>query len=117
MPPEDFDLRAYLTGHCFNGIHGAPVTVRLRAHGTTARIFRERIFHPSQRRIEEPEGADDSRDETTTTIEMRVARGRGLVRFILSWSPDLEVLEPSELRREVAAAHKQSLSRLAQASE
>ena len=101
--PVDFDLRAYLTEHCFNGIHGTPVTVRLRAYGTTARVFRERTFHPSQHIIE------DTRD--AVTIKLRVASGRGLIRFILSWTPDLEVLEPDDLRREVAAAHRQSLAR------
>lgn len=110
--PDDFDLQTYLTEHCFNGIHGAPITVRLRAHGTTARIFRERVFHQSQRLIEEahPPPHDGQRD--TATIEMRVASGRGLVRFILSWSPDIEVVEPLELRREVAAALGQALARL-----
>jgi len=114
--PPDFNLRAYLTEHCFNGIHGAPVIVRLRAHGTTARIFRERTFHPSQRLIEETASARGRRQDATT-IEMRVASGRGLVRFILSWSPDVEVLEPEEVRREVAEAHKQSLARLNDAAE
>lgn len=101
--PQSFNLRDYLTANCFNGIHGAPVTVRLRAFGTTARIFRERTFHPSQKVVE------DMRN--TITIEMHVARGRGLIRFILSWSPDIEVLAPDELRREVDEAHKQSLER------
>ncbi|MBA2732911.1 MAG: WYL domain-containing protein [Acidobacteria bacterium] len=110
--PKDFDLRAYLTEHCFNGIHGAPVTVLLRARGTTARIFRERVFHPSQRLIEKSDRAGKDHEEATTTIEMHVAGGRGLVRFILSWSPDVEVLEPDDLRREVANVHKQSLARL-----
>lgn len=108
--PDDFDLRAYLTEHCFNGIHGEPVVVRLRAYGATARIFRERIFHPTQRLL-----ADTNRTgkdgEEATTIEMRVARGRGLVRFVLSWTPDVEVLEPDALRREVSEAHRQSLAR------
>lgn len=112
--PENFDLREYLTENCFNGIHGDPVTVRLRAHNTTARVFRERTFHPSQRLIQEPRdgrGGHGGAAETTT-IEMRVAGGRGLVRFILSWSPDVEVLDPPDLRREVAAAHKRSLASL-----
>jgi predicted DNA-binding transcriptional regulator YafY len=108
--PDDFDLRAYLTEHCFNGIHGEPVTVRLRAQGATARIFRERTFHPSQRLLQETKPIGKGGEETTT-IEMRVARGRGLVRFILGWSPDIEVLEPDDLRREVAEAHRQSLMR------
>lgn len=101
--PPDFDLREYLTANCFNGIHGAPVVVTLRAHGTTARVFRERAFHPSQRTVE------DTRE--TVTIKLRVAGGRGLVRFILSWAPDVEVLEPDDLHREVAEAHRQSLTR------
>ncbi len=107
--PPDFNLRDYLTEYCFNGIHGAPITIRLRAHGTTARIFREREFHPSQKLIE------DAHD--TVTIQMHVAQGRGLVRFILSWSPDVEVLEPMGLRREVANALNQSLARLSDPAE
>lgn len=107
--PEDFVLGEYLAEHCFNGIHGEPMTVRLRAYGVTARIFAERIFHPSQRIIERVEKAVGC--EESTTIEMRVARGRGLVRFILSWTPDIEVLDPPELLREVSDAHTKALER------
>ena len=102
--PPDFNLREYLTANCFNGIHGAPLTAILRAHGKTAGVFRERTFHQSQQVIE------DTRE--AVTIKLHVAGGRGLVRFILSWSPDVEVLEPDELRREVAEAHRQALARL-----
>ncbi|MGH9801801.1 MAG: helix-turn-helix transcriptional regulator [Blastocatellia bacterium] len=97
---RQFDLRVHLETYCFNGIHGEPMTVRLRAYGVTARVFAERKFHRSQRKV-----ASTPRTETapeTITIEMRVARGRGLVRFILSWLPDIEVLAPPDLRREVA---------------
>lgn len=106
--PPEFDLRDYLTRNCFNGIHGAPITVRLRAYGTTARVFRERTFHPSQHIVEDT--------ERTVTIEMRVARGRGLIRFIVSWTPDIEVLEPDELRHEIADIHRQSLMRMVDAA-
>jgi len=44
---------------------------------------------------------------------MRVASGRGLVRFILSWGPDVEVLDPPSLCKEIARAHEQSLLRYA----
>ncbi|MGA9994155.1 MAG: WYL domain-containing protein [Pyrinomonadaceae bacterium] len=108
--PPDFDLSSYLTEHCFNGIHGSPVTVRLRSYGTTARIFAERQFHPSQRLIETT--PRNKMEEETTTIEMRVAGGRGLARFILSWTPEVEVLSPATLREEVAAAHRRALARL-----
>ena len=30
--PPDFDLQSYLSEHCFNGIHGTPITVRLKAY-------------------------------------------------------------------------------------
>ena len=100
--PPDFDLHKFLEENCFNGIHGEPVTVRLQAYGVTARVYAERQFHPSQRLIERT-SATTERGETTT-IEMRVASGRGLVRFILSWVPDIEVLSPAELRCEVVAA-------------
>jgi predicted DNA-binding transcriptional regulator YafY len=95
-----FELRDHLETYCFNGIHGEPMTVRLRAYGVTARVFAERKFHRSQRKL-----ASTPRTETapeSITIEMYVARGRGLERFILSWLPDIEVLAPVELRHRIA---------------
>jgi predicted DNA-binding transcriptional regulator YafY len=106
--PADFDLQSYLSANCFNGIHGEPITVLLSASGVTARVFAERLFHESQRIIERTPRT--SRRAETTTIEMRVAGGRGLLRFILSWGPDVEVLSPAELRREIASAQKQALA-------
>jgi len=97
--PTDFNLKNHLTETCFNGIHGEPVTVRLKAMGVTARIFAERQFHPSQKTIGKKQVRGDSLE--TITIEMRVARGRGLIRFILSWLPDIEVVSPPEIREEV----------------
>lgn len=109
--PAGFDLQQYLSSNCFNGIHGERVTVRLRASGVTARVFAERRFHESQRTVERKPRT--TRQAETTTIEMHVAGGRGLLRFILSWGPDVEVLAPPELRREVAAACKHALSHYA----
>lgn len=106
--PAEFDLQSYLSANCFNGIHGEPVTVRLRASGVTARVFAERQFHESQRIVKKTPRT--ARHVETTTIEMRVAGGRGLLRFILSWGPDVEVLAPAQLRREVTAAYQQGLA-------
>lgn len=97
--PKDFNLKEYLDENCFNGIHGEPVTVRLKAKGITARIFAERKFHPSQTTIESKQRRGTSPE--TITIELRVAKGRGLVRFILSWLPDIEIVSPKEIREEV----------------
>ena len=104
--PPDFDLRRYLNDNCFNGIYGSPVTVVLRAHGITARVFAERTFHPSQRVVASTAHAPGCPE--TTTIELHVAGGRGLVRFILSWVPEVEILSPSSLRQEVLAALRQA---------
>jgi len=107
--PPDWNLRDHLARYCFNGIHDEPIRVRLRAHGVTASIFAERTFHRSQREIERyPAGSE--RPESIT-IEMEVAKGRGLVRFILSWAPDVEVISPPELRHQVADAYRQALAR------
>lgn len=101
--PPDWDLQEFLETYCFNGIHGEPLTVRLRAYGTTARVFAERRFHRSQQLIEQTAAA--------TTIELTVAQGRGLIRFILSWMPDIEVLSPAELRTEIAQTLRQASQR------
>ncbi len=107
--PPDFSLQEFLTKYCFNGIHGEPLRVHLRAFGVTARVFAERCFHPSQRVLEPL--AKTGNGEETITIEMEVARGRGLERFILSWMPDIEVVDPPELQQAVAAAMRQGMVR------
>lgn len=97
--PLDFDLRDFLTENCFNGIHGEPITVRLKAFGVTAGIFIERQFHPSQKTISVKKSKGKKIKEVE--IEMCVAAGRGLERFILSWLPDIEVVAPDSLRLKI----------------
>lgn len=96
---KEFSLKQYLDKNCFNGIHGESVMIRLKAKGITARIFAERKFHPTQKTIERKQRRGNSPE--TITIEMCVARGRGLARFIMSWLPDVEVVSPKEIRDEV----------------
>lgn len=96
---KGFNLKAYLDENCFNGIHGESVTVRLRATGITARIFKERKFHPSQKIIKQKQRHGPHPEEIT--IELRVARGRGLHRFILSYLPEIEVVAPEGIREEI----------------
>lgn len=110
--PSDFNLRDYLTFNCFNGIHGAAVDVTLKTYGITARIFAERRFHPSQQTVTQRETKDNVSYDTTT-IQMRVAGGRGLLRFILGWLPDIEVVAPDELRAEVAGVIASAAQRFA----
>lgn len=94
--PADFDLRKFLAENCFNGIHGAPAAIRLKVTGVTAAIFAERQFHPSQKIVSLKKSKDRRIEEVE--VEMRVASGRGLERFILSWLPDIEVVAPDEIR-------------------
>jgi predicted DNA-binding transcriptional regulator YafY len=105
--PPSFELQTFLTENCFNGIHGEPLTVQLRARGITARIFAERRFHPSQREIART--TDKQSNILTITIEMRVARGRGLERFILSYLPEIQIEEPEELKQRLTVILKQAL--------
>lgn len=95
--PPDFNLSRFLEENCFNGIHNPPVAVRLRAFGTTASIFNERRFHASQKTLfyKKTKGAEE------IEIEMTVAGGRGLERFILSWLPEIEVVAPDDLRSDI----------------
>ena len=97
--PRDFTLSKFLEEHCFNGIHNPPVTVRLHAFGTTARIFNERKFHSSQKTLAVKKSKEKGLEEIE--IEMTVAGGRGLERFILSWLPEIEVLAPEPLRSDI----------------
>jgi proteasome accessory factor B len=106
--PESFSLREFLAENCFNGIHGEPINVRLRARGVTARIFDERKFHRTQITKERKTSKDDKLEEIT--IEMRVASGRGLLRFVLSWGNEVEILAPKELRQQLAETYKRALA-------
>lgn len=99
LRPPNFDLREFLTLNCFNGIHGEPLRVRLRAFGITAGIFAERQFHPSQKTLSVKKSKERGREEIE--IEMRVAAGRGLERFVLGWLPDIEVVAPDSLRLKI----------------
>jgi predicted DNA-binding transcriptional regulator YafY len=107
--PKDFELKEFLNENCFNGIHGESITVRLKATGITARIFSERKYHPSQKIVERKQRRGNSPE--TITVEMRVANGCGLVRFILSHSPNIEIISPEELRQEVRKVLLNSLKK------
>ncbi len=106
--PENFDLREFLAENCFNGIHGKPITVCLKARGVTARIFDERKFHRTQITKEKKTSNDGKLEEIT--IEMRVASGRGLLRFILSWGNEVEVISPTELRQQLRETCEKTLA-------
>jgi predicted DNA-binding transcriptional regulator YafY len=106
--PTDFNLEKFLAENCFNGFHGKPIQIRLQLNGVIARVFSERTFHPSQREIERSTGPDGQLDRLV--VDMTVAEGRGLERFLLSWMPEIEVLSPPELRASLVKTLRQALS-------
>jgi len=70
-----------------------PLAVRLRFSLQVATYIKERLWHASQTIRERPDGSIDLAFTTTGRQE--------LVRWILSWMPEVQVLGPVDLRRRV----------------
>ena len=86
--PETFARQAF-------GITGGepPMKVRLLFEPRLAVHITERQWHPTQEFRTRPDGRVEMRMETTGRKE--------LVRWILSWMPDVNVLAPASLRARV----------------
>ena len=108
--PLGHDLKSFLETNCFNGIHGEPVTVKLKLTDANARIFDERSFNPSQKTIKK----NSLKTDGSIIVQMTVAGGRGLERFVQSWLPDIEVLSPPELRETIRQNLKKSFDKFAE---
>ena len=103
--PRGFDWREF-SREAFGIAHGEKTErIRLLFSAKVATYIRERVWHPSLRQ---------HRDGS---LEMRIKTSghKELVRWVLSWMPDVEVLAPRKLRDRVreklsealdAAAHK-----------
>ena len=87
---QDFDARAHAR-QAF-GIAGGekPMKIRLLFEPKLAVYISERQWHPSQTLKKRPDGRVELRMETTGRKE--------LVRWVLSWMPDVRVLAPKSLR-------------------
>jgi predicted DNA-binding transcriptional regulator YafY len=94
--PEQFSLSSFL-GQSFGVFRpsGPPVEVRLRFESTGARLARERLWHPTQKWVELPDGSCELSLETHLSPELE--------RWILAWGSHCEVLEPKELRQKIRA--------------
>ncbi len=80
-----------------------PTKIVLRFSPTVATRVQEATWHASQRVQREEDGSLTWRATVAGTIEIRL--------WILSWGDDVEVLEPPELRADVAATVRRALSR------
>ncbi len=96
--PATFDIGAYLRQSfgIMHGREGEVHHVRLRFRGDAVRYVRERTWHASQ--------ILETTAEGDLIVSLEVSHLREVERWALSWTPDCEVLEPPELREQVADA-------------
>lgn len=108
LRPADFCPNDHLGGSF--GVWHTPETkdrrhrIRLRFRDWAARMVSERRWHPSQQLT----WIDEKNDLLEIALEL--AGFEEVRRWILSWGPQVEVLEPSELRGEIAASLKGTLA-------
>jgi predicted DNA-binding transcriptional regulator YafY len=76
--------------HSFKVIHDELYTVKVRISPDWARWVGEKIWHESQKIAKQPDGSIE--------ITFRVAGLDGIKRWILSFGPEVVVLEPERLK-------------------
>jgi proteasome accessory factor B len=79
------------------------VEVVLRFDAAIAGLVTETTWHPTEQVTRQPDGSVLWQCRVSGTIEIR--------RWILSWGSQVEVLEPEELRDEVAATYRAAAAR------
>jgi predicted DNA-binding transcriptional regulator YafY len=92
--PADFDLARHLSGSL--GVYHGRETIRVRVRfaPSAARYVGEKQMHASQRVTMERDGSAIAEWTLSSTVEAK--------SFVLSFGAAAEVLEPVELRRDVA---------------
>src|SRR5207247_3371058 len=87
--PASFDAEKYLAG-AWGILRGDLVTVRVVFARGLARYIRERVWHPSQKLRDLPDGRLEMTLQVADTLEVR--------RWILGYGVEAEVVEPQTLR-------------------
>jgi len=92
-PLADFDLKEHLS-HSWGVIDGkeVPVTVRFNKN-ISEYILRKEKWHPSEKRRTLPDGAVELAFAVAGTDEIK--------RWIYSWLPNVEVIKPQSLRKQI----------------
>jgi proteasome accessory factor B len=99
LRPVDFDLSQHLGGSF--GVWHSPRNgnerhrIRLRFTGWAARMVSERRWHPGQ------ETKWTGKKEDVLEMVLELSSFEEIIRWILSWGPQVEVMEPQELRETV----------------
>jgi predicted DNA-binding transcriptional regulator YafY len=100
-PDPGFDFKAYMAG-AFSIEKGArPVNVAIRFEPRQARWIRERRWHQTARIQDRLDGG--------CVLRLRVAPTSELVRWVMQFGPEAEVLAPKALRSKIAEGHQRAL--------
>jgi len=91
--PDGFDLDAYAR-RSFGVFQEEPVDVAWRFRPGVAAEARECCFHPDQ--VVEPQR------DGSLIVRFRAGGVQEMAWYLLTWGKDVQVLEPAELRREIA---------------
>ncbi|NLE02757.1 MAG: WYL domain-containing protein [Fibrobacter sp.] len=91
--PDEYTMRE-IYASSYGIFTGKPLnTAKLRFKNKAAGYVKREIWHPNQKLTE--------LEDKTVTLEIPYNKATELIREILSWGKDVEVLEPKELRQEV----------------
>lgn len=89
--PADLNLDRLLASSWGIMWDNTATEVKLKFSPHVARRVKESVWHPSQHLEDLPDGG--------CTLALRIANVLEMVPWIRGWGPDVEVLEPKELRR------------------
>jgi len=87
--PEDFSA-GDLTGSAFGLIDEKQQTIKVRFGEEIGHLIRERVWHPSQKLVEEEDGA--------LTLTFDASGEKEILAWLYSYLPHVQVLEPENLR-------------------
>ena len=96
MPPDDFDLDAYMRDS-FGVIRTDVEKVVIKFDPSLERYLKENIWHPSQIFKKDKDGS--------VLMTMEVGGLREVMSWVLGFGSQAEVLEPAHLRQAVAVEH------------
>jgi len=100
--PEDFSLEEFM-GPSFGVFQGEPVMVKVWFDPGVAGYIREKIWHESQKIIQQDDGSIIFEAEVAGTEEIKF--------WVMSWGASALVLEPESLGDEIRAEAKAILEK------
>ena len=90
-----------LTGSAFGLIDEGEFAVRVRFSSEVSHLIRERIWHPSQKIIEEEDGS--------VTLAFAASGEKEILSWLFSYLPHVQLLEPEELKARFYAGLEKGL--------